>query len=77
MSLTYEGCGVSSNWQQVIHDEREDSVAEAEGHLESIPVHGLWRQQEAKEVNCDEKPWVQEVYHIHNGPALQSELWKE
>lgn len=70
MSLTYEGCGVSSDWQQVIHDEREDSVAEAEGHLESIPVHGLWRQQEAKEVNCDD-------YHIHNGPALQSELWKE
>lgn len=77
LSVT-EGYGVSSDWQQAIHDEQKDSVAKDEGHLESRPVHSLGRQQEAKEVNCDEKgAWVQEVYHIHSGPAPQSELWKE
>lgn len=51
LSVT-EGYGVSSDWQQAIHDEQKDSVAKDEGHLESRPVHSLGRQQEAKEVNC-------------------------
>lgn len=78
MLLTYQGYGVSSDRQQVIHDQREDGVAEDEGHLEGGPVHALWKQQEAEEVDCDEKAaGQQDVYHIHSGPAPQSNLWKE
>lgn len=78
MSLTYEGYGVSGDRQQVIHDEQEDSVAEDEGHLEGGPVHTLWWQQEAEEVDCDEKAaGEEEVDHIHSGPALQSDLYNK
>lgn len=66
MLLTYEGYGVSSARQQVIHDQREDGIAEDEGHLESGPVHTMWKAAEE-----------QDVYHILSGPAPQSELWKE
>lgn len=53
MALTYERYSVSSDGQQVIHDEQEDCVTQDEGHLEGGSVHTMGRQQEAEEVHCD------------------------
>ena len=75
LKLTYERYSVSSDGQQVVHDEQEDSVAQDEGHLEGGPVHSLWGQQEAEEVHCDEEAaGDQQVHHIQGGPAPHSDL---
>lgn len=75
MSLTDQGCPVSCDRQQVIHDEQEDGVAEDEGHLERGSVHTLRRQQEADEIHSDEKATGdQQVHHIKDWSAAQDQL---
>ena len=43
--LTYERHVASGAWQQVVHHEQEDGVAQDEGHLEGGAVHTLGRKQ--------------------------------
>ena len=75
--LTHERYSVSTDGQQVVHDEQEDRVAQDEGHLEKGAVAAVGRQQEAEQVHCDEEAaGDQQVHHIQGGPTLHRDLQK-
>lgn len=73
--LTQERHVVSSDRQQVIHNEQEHCVSQDEGHLNGRAVTRLWRQQEAKDVQCDKEAAGQnQIHHIKDWPAFQNDL---
>ena len=73
--LTCERYGFSSDRQQVVHIEEENSVAQDEGHLEKRAAAVIGRQQEAEEVHSDEEgAGDQQIHHIEGGPAPQRDL---
>lgn len=72
---TYDGSAICCTWQQVVHDEQEDCVAQDEGHFEGGTVDAMGRQVEGHDVNeHEERAWDQKVDHVEHWAPLYDHL---